>query len=659
MRRYLLVLLAFIFCINSVDAREVYILNNSWRFFFKDENSSDEARFIHLPHTWNTANLGETTSLHQTTANYRRTLFVPQQWQGKRLFLSFGGVMNVADVFVNGSHVGSHKGGYTAFTVEITERVNFGAENTLLVEVSNAYRSDILPTSTDQNLYGGIYRDVELIVTEKNTISPLYYGTQGVIVHQTKATPDIVEGSINVALTGKTDALCNVTVDILSPDGYMAATKSVKAKISNKLINIPFTINNPELWSPQQPSLYNIEVIVGADTVRTTTGFRTIAINENKLLTVNGKRIPIRGVSLSHDKAGRGNALQVSDYQTIFHHLCDVGANAMRSLTGPHAQNLYDMCDRNGTLVWIDIPFTQSPFLSDIAYYANADFENNGINCLTEIVLQNIHHPSVAMWGIFSLLRGRSTELLDYIKTLNTTAKKLDPSRYTVACSNQDGDINFITDLIVWQQSLGWDKGAIADLDIWQKALRENWHHLSQAICYGAGGTIGQQSDNKVSHTVSQHRVPESWQTIFHEGYIERIDEDLFWGIWVNNLFDHGSVRRMGGICNSGLASFDHNTFKDSYFLYKTLWNKEEPCLHIVGKNRQVRRKNNQVIKLYCSQGVPSLTINGDSVLVKNCGQGIFVTDSLMLNDFNTVIATTPELRDSTSFSIGNYLRRK
>jgi len=124
-------------------------------------------------------------------------------------------------------------------------------------------------------------------------------------------------------------------------------------------------------------------------------------------------------------------------------------------------------------------------------------------------------------------------------------------------------------------------------------------------------------------------------------------------------MFDFGAVRHPGGFRNYGLVSFDHNKRKDVYYLYRTLWNKRDHTLHIVGKNREVRAANRQVIKVYCSQGVPTLTINGDSVVMHNRSQGIFVTDSLTLSGFNSVVATTPTLRDSTTFTIGNYLRRK
>jgi beta-galactosidase len=246
-----------------------------------------------------------------------------------------------------------------------------------------------------------------------------------------------------------------------------------------------------------------------------------------------------------------------------------------------------------------------------------------------------------------------------YVKSLNTLAKSLDSSRPTVACSDQDGDINFITDLIVWQQNVGWNKGDVADLDLWQSALRSSWSHLRQGVCYGAGGTKGHHSEDLVSRSSSQHRIPESWQTRFHEGYVSRIDTNLFWGVWLNTMFDFGALRHGGGVRNSGLMAFDHAQSKDAYYLYKTLWNRKSPTLHIVGKNREARLGKCHAVKVYCSRGVPNVTINGQTVAVRNISQGIFVTDSVEMSGYNHVVVSTDKLCDSTTFAVGNYLRRK
>lgn len=660
MKKCLLVLSILLSAALGAEARDTYILNNDWRFFFKEENSSDEARYVRLPHTWNLDALTGDGSYRQTTANYLRTLFIPADWNGKRLFLRFHGVQSVADVFLNGTHIGEHRGGWTAFTFEITDKVRFGSDNTLLVVVSNNYQNDVLPTSTEMNLYGGIYRDVELVVTDKLAVSPVYYGTDGVLVHQNEVSSERAEGSVGVMLIGKKDAPCNVTVDIVSPDGYVAVTKSVKAKADGKMLNIPFSIDNPELWSPKRPNLYKVSVMVGSDSVGVVTGFRKIECTPERKFTVNGKRQFIHGVTLCHDRVPSGSALTDKDYDADLRIIRETGANAIRSAVGPHAQYLYDLCDQQGIVVWIDCPLTQAPFLSDMAYFATPRFEENGRRQLQEIIVQNYNHPSVAMWGIFSLLRGTDKGALEYVRELNALAKSLDKSRPTVACSNQDGEINFITDLIVWQQNVGWSSGSTEDLTVWQSALSSHWNHLAQAVCFGEGGTYGQQNESYVKRgSSSLHRIPESWQTRFHEGYMKYIGENLFWGVWINTMFDFGSARYRAGVRNTGLVSFDRAQRKDAYYLYRTLWNRSMPTLHIVGKNRDIRMRTSQCFTVYSSGDAPILTVNGDTVAVRRMSQGVFRSDSVALKGRNDIRAWSGDCADSMVLTIGSYLKRR
>lgn len=658
MRIFLLFIALLFGAISTLSAREIYVLNNDWQFFFKEENLSDFARNITLPHTWNTDIPTNSNIYLQTTANYKRTLHIPAEWRGKRLFLRFKGVQSVADVFLNGQHIGNHHGGYTAFSFEITKSVNYGGDNILLVAVSNAYRNDVLPTSTDQNTYGGIYRDVELLVTEPTTVSPLYYGTDGVLVHQISVTKERVEGRVDIALLGKRDSSCNVIVDIIAPDGYVSLTKHVKAKIDGKLLSVPFVINNPELWSPAQPSLYKVQVSVGNEEVEVSTGFRDIEVSAERKFMINGRRLRIHGVNLQHDRGAMGNAWKQRHYNEDIALIREMGANAIRSVVGPHAQHLYNECDRLGVVAWVDIPFVRSPFFSDISFYNTPRFKENGELQLREIILQNLNHPSVVMWGIFSHLRGNDDTMLGYIRHLNTTAKRLDNSRPTVACSNQDGDINFITDLIVWQQSIGWERGNISDLEVWQEALRSGWASLRQGVCYGEGSTTSRygNSDMLVQGT---RRVSPRWQTQLHEGYAQYIDGDLFWGIWVNSMFDYGSVRYTQGTRNCGVVAIDHRTRKDAFYLYKSLWNKRVPTLHITGKAVDIRSSERQVFTLYSSTGKPLFMINGDTIAVKNIGRTIYRTDTLTLRGNNRLLLRAGDKSDSMSLTIGNYLRRQ
>ena len=656
MKRFLILAMVLVGTFASVSAREIYSLNSGWKFFYKEENSSDNAREVTIPHTWNLDAFIGDGSYNQTAANYQRTLFVPSEWKGKRLFLRFNGVQSVADVFVNGRHIGDHYGGYTAFTFEITDNVSYGYNNALLVAVSNTYRNDVLPTSTEENIYGGISREVELIVTDKTAISPLYYGTDGVMVHQTDVSKERVSGRVDIALLGRKDVLHNVTVDFLAPDGYVSLSKSVKAKIDGNLVAVPFTIENAELWSPMNPRLYTVRVTVGDEVVEVKTGFRRIEVTPEKKFAINGRRVRIRGVVLGHDRVPKGNAVSNAEITSDLALVREMGANAVHSVTGPHSQYLYNELDRLGMLAWVDFPFTRAPFLSDIPYYSTPRFEMNGLQQLHEIVLQNINHPSVAMWGVFSMLRGNSKQQMDYIRKLNSTAKKIDVSRPTVAMSNQDGDINFITDLIVWQQAIGWENGEITDLDLWQGALRSSWNHLRQAVCYGessnpANGVGVVKCNNSVVASARQQR--------FHEGYSRLVDEELFWGVWLNSMFDGGSARYVRGVRNSGVVAGDHKSRKNLFYLYKSQWNGRKPTLHITDKERAIRSDEKQVLTVYSSMGLPVMTINGDTVACHNVARTIYRTDTLTLKGENLVKATLGDKSDEMTLTIGNYLRVK
>ena len=654
MKRWILYILLIVSAVSSGYAREIYSLNSGWKFFYAEENSSDNAREISLPHTWNLdAFVGNGTYL-QTSANYQRTLFVPSEWRGKRLFLRFHGVQSVADVFINGRHIGDHHGGYTAFTFEITDKVSYGYNNALLVAVSNALRNDVLPTSIEENRYGGIYRDVELLVTEKTSVSPLYYGTDGIMVHQTDVSKERVLGRVDVALLGKKDSSHNVTVDFLAPDGYVSLSKTVKAKIDDNLLSVPFTIENAELWSLGSPRLYTVRVTIDDESVEVKTGFRKIEVTSEKKFTINGRRVRVRGVLLGHDRMPKGNAVSKSEINSDLALIREMGANAVRSVAGPHAQYLYNECDRLGMVAWVDFPFARAPFLSDIPYYSTPRFEMNGVQQLHEIVLQNINHPSVAMWGVFSMLRGNSKQQMDYIRKLNSTAKKLDATRPTVAMSNQDGDINFITDLIVWQQAVGWENGEITDLDLWQGALRTSWNHLRQAVCYGESSN-GMRFSTATAVGCNNSVAAKARQQRFHEGYSHLVDEDLFWGVWLNSMFDMGSARYVRGVRNSGVVAGDHKSRKNLFYLYKSQWNRRQPTLHITDKERDIRSEESQVLTIYSSLGRPVLTINGDTVACENVARTIYRTDTLKLKGTNTVKASVADKEDEMTLTIGNY----
>ena len=661
MKRYIATLLLLAACA-SVQAREVFPLNEGWRFFFKSENSSDNARHVTLPHTWNT-DTGACGYFLETTANYQNDMYVPAEWASKRLFVKFYGVQNVADLFVNGYHVGAHRGGSTAFTFEITDKIRFGEDNALLVVVSNNSRDDVLPASTDMNLYGGIYREAELILTGKTAVSPLHLGSEGVLVRQNSVTSALVEGEAEIYLTSAGESTCMLTLDITAPDGRKVFTKRQKTRLDGRPVVIPFSIADPQLWSPSSPALYRVTASIGEETVTDSvtvrTGFRNIQVTTAGGLTINGERIPVHGVTLYHDNAISGGAVLAQDYDADLQQIRDLGANALRSAVMPHAQYLYDRCDEQGLLVWVDSPLHRSSFLGDVAYFATPQFEQNGIQQLQEIIAQNYNHPSVVMWGIFSRLWMRGDDVTPYLRRLNDTAHAMDRSRPTVACSDQNGGLNFITDLIVWRQDVGWRKGSTDDVAVWRNQLQKNWSNLRSGVCYGGSGFIGHKSYTAQAAPRSNW-MPEERQTRFHEEYVKNLQNDsLFWGTWINNMFDYGSARRPYGINGEGLVTIDRRERKDAYYLYRALWNERKPTLHIVDKRRSLRDRNRQAFSVYSSVGAPTLFVGADTVAMTQYAACQYRSDSVEIQGIVQVKAVAGEQCDSVTLRVGNVLKPK
>lgn len=643
----------------TASARDIYQLNDGWEFFFKSENTSDNARIVTLPHSWNTDPLAG-QNFRETTGNYLREIYIPSEWASKRIFIKFYGAQTVTDLFLNGAHIGEHKGGGTAFAFELTDWIRFGMDNSLQVVVSNTFRSDVLPVSTDQNLYGGLYRDVELIVTDETAISPLYYGSEGVLCRPSRVTKERVEGEIEVHMLTNRNTDATLYFEIFNERGKTIYTRSQRIMGQHKSIRIPFFFDQPQLWSPETPHLYTAMVRLSNDSyhdeVQIRTGFRAVERNSDSgWIAINGEARQLKGVTLHHDHA-LGGLMDNMQLEADLQQVQELGATAIRSSMQPHEQHLYNLCDEQGMLVWIDIPMHRAPFIGDMAYYTTPAFEHNAREQLREIIAQNINHPSVIMWGIFSRLVPRGEDILQCIRNLNTEAKRLDPKRLTVACSDQDGPINFITDLIAWRQDVGWHRGSTSDLQLWRDQLKANWGHLGSAVTYGGEGFLGM-----TARTTQQQRTnlpTEERQTRFHEEYSRQLEADsLFWGMWVENMFEYGSARRPYGLNANGLITLDRREKKDAYYLYRALWNKRVKTVHLANRRDRIRSLSEQSFTVYSSEKDPVLMINDDTVRLWNTSPCIYRSDTVQLRGQVQVRVSAGGVGDGVTMQIGNALR--
>lgn len=671
-RKAALLLTTIIMTCVSVSARDVLSLNENWRIFSTADGSGDQALNISLPDSWD-ANSNYSTNL--TNANYLRTINVPPRWRDRRIYIRFYGVESVADLFVNGNHVGEHRGGATAFTYEITKYLKYGEDNTLMVMVSSSPRNDVLPTSVEHKIYGGINRNVELIITPKCSISPTFYGSDGVFVATKSVDGGDVKGEVKVYLSTLIPCERSINLTIENEMGETLFEKRVdKVKIDGKTpMTIPFEIKDAEVWSPTNPALHRVTVsmIDGeiTDKVSVVTGFRTISVDPNPrakgALLINGEPFLMRGVSLYHDHPSGGGRMSDKSIIEDMQFVEELGANAIRSAVVPHDPSLYNLCDRSGVVVWVDTPLSRAQFLTDVAYYPTESFEQNGIKQMKEVIYQNYNHPSIVMWGLFSLLRTQGDNVVGYLEQLNKVAKSADPSRPTVALSNQNGAINDVSDLIVWQQKMGWDRGKLSDIGIWSNQLHNKWAKFRSGVAYGEGGSIAHQIErSEIEEDKAYNRegwFPEVRQSEMHETYAANLAADsLFWGVWLTSMFDYKAPRTHLGEKTTGLVTFDRDNRKDAFYLYRAMWNKGIETLHIADKRSRILQDSLYTLRVYSSNDdAPVAHVDGGSFEMESVAPSQFVLRDIPITRRRQILVVQGDLRDSITLLYDSPLRAR
>ncbi len=647
----------------SASARESYNISRDWKFFTHSENQS---QLVNLPHQWNLDALSGRTDYFRGNGNYMRYIDAKPEWKDKRVFIRFGGANLVADLLINGRYVGRHKGGGEAFTFEIGNYLNYNGRDLVWVVVDNAKDLDVMPTAGNQIEYGGLYREAEIIVQEPTHIALTHHASPGVYVRTKKVSAEKVEGEVEVKVCSDAVVSAMVQLRVLSPTGAEVLSSVQRVRTINGTTGtfLPFEIEKPELWSGTvAPSLYKFEVsltVAGAtkDNVTVSSGFRYFEVGNNGF-SLNGTPYPIRGVLLHRDRPLSGTAVSEQEVLEDITIAMEMGANAIRVVGGSHHPSFYSICDRMGLLVINDLPFIGSMTLNGKGFFNTEAFKENGKQQLSEMIYQHYNHPSVIVWNLFSELELRGENPVGYVRELHSLAKRLDPKRFTSGWSNQDGEINFITDLIVWSHSYGWGEGLPSDITVWQDQLHANpeWRALRSGVSYKCGGSIFHQSDVLEKPLTTSTWHPERWQTHFHETYIDALKEDgLFWGLFVDTLFDYvakGTSRTSGGVSDMGVVSFNRQVRKDAFYLYKAIWNEDDEFLHLAEKRWSRRREPKQSIKVYTNLPDVELIVNGKFMGGQENTTGVVVWEDVVLQQgTNHIEVTSRGLTDQAYIEI-------
>ena len=606
LRRTFTVLFAAAFSMQMLAQREDKLINQDWSFRFSHQVNANAARRVDLPHTWNAQDaLGGKYDYKRGIGNYTKKIFIRPEWQSKRLFLRFEGANCVSNVFVNGKHIGEHRGGYGAFVFEITDKVEYGKENTLLVRVNNGEQLDVMPLVGDFNFYGGIYRDVHLLLTDNLCISPLDYASSGVYLIQQQITDKQAAICARINLSNGTGELRKAVLRLQVNDGKKTVYETEKEvsmipHTDVQVENIEFILKNPRLWNgTQDPFMYQTVVTLikdgkELDKVEQPLGVRYYITDPDKGFFLNGKHLPLHGVCRHQERAEVGNALYPVHHEEDTRIMLDMGVNAVRLAHYPQATYMYDLMDKHGIVTWAEIPFVGPGGYADKGFVDQPSFRENGKEQLKEMIRQHYNHPSICFWGLFNELKEQGDNPVEYIKELNAIAHQEDPTRPTTSASNQEGALNFITDHIAWNRYDGWYGATPATLATWLDATHKNHPEMKIAISeYGAGASIYHQQDSLVQTVPGSWWHPENWQTEYHIQNWKIINERPYvWASFVWNMFDFGAAHRMegdrSGINDKGLVTHDRKIKKDAYYFYRANWN-PEPMIYIAGR-RNVNR---------------------------------------------------------------------
>lgn len=647
MKKLPIVLAAWLAAFGADAQRHDQLLNDNWQFRFGHQVEKSTVARVDLPHTWNAQDaLSGRTDYKRGLGHYERRLFVPADWKGQRLYLRFEGANSIADLFVNGRHAGQHRGGYGAFVFEITDFVNYGKANTLRVSVNNAETLELMPLVGDFNFYGGLYRDVHLVRTGPTCISLLDHGSSGIRLVQDSVSKDYAAIRALVALSNGSDTAtqAEVLLRLLDGDREVAAQRLTLTLPPDSSVegSLPVSLRRPHLWDGRRdPFRYRAEVSLWrngheVDRVEQPLGLRYYHIDPERGFFLNGRHLPLRGVCRHQDRSEVGNALRREHHDEDAAIMAEMGANAVRLAHYPQAEYFYDLMDRYGFIVWAEIPFVGPGGYSDEGFVNLPAFRQNGREQLVELIRQHYNHPSIVVWGLFNELSMRGDDPVPYIKELNDLAHREDPTRLTVAASNTDGALNFVTDAMAWNRYDGWYGGTPAGLGQWLDHMHTTHPDLRIAISeYGAGASLYHQQDTLVKTVATSFWHPENWQTHYHMANWREISARPFvWGSFIWNLFDFGAAHRHEGdrvgINDKGLVSFDRRTRKDAFYFYKANWNKDEPLLYLAERRATRRTRPVQTFMAFTNQPEAELFVNGTS-----CGHA--KTDSLATVRWNGV----------------------
>ena len=486
-----------------------YRLKESPTGYFKNAKPKDPGELVEydfdtsptldVPGDWNSQR--PELFFYEGTVWYKRSFDYAVQ-PGHRQFLYFGAANYEAIVYLNGEKLGSHIGGFTPFAFEVTGKVK-AKDNFVVVKVDNKRHRDAVPTvNTDWWNYGGLTRGVSLVEVPETYVHDYFIQLQ-------KGSTDTITGWVQ--LSGP-HAAQRVTVSI--PEAGANATVTTDTN-GYAAIRIPAKLN---VWSPENPKLYDVAIAAETDTVHDAIGFRTIETRGTEIL-LNGKPLFLRGVSVHEEAPFRaGRAFSVEDARTLLGWAREMGCNFVRLAHYPHNENMLREADRMGMLVWSESPVYWTIDWENPATFANAS------NQVHESVARDKNRASIILWSVANetpVSPPRTaflTKLVDQIRaedpTRLLTAAMEHHSEGATADANPvilNDPLGAAVDVLGCNEYLGWYDGMPdkADHTTWKIAYNKPlvMSEFGADALYGLHGDAGAKFTEEYQESLFRHQV--------------------------------------------------------------------------------------------------------------------------------------------------------
>jgi beta-galactosidase len=710
-----LLIISLTLCIQSLHARQQTRLNNNWEFLQQDLGGIWEAvrpvgkgnpesvplwQPVTLPHCVNASDaVDPDVNYYQGPAWYRTQLELKNPYANGRTLLHFEGAGQKTEVYVYTTKVATHVGGYDEFTADITDAVHaftqtevyqkqFKGKVPIAIRTDNSRDLEMIPSDlSDFNLYGGIYRYLNLVYTPALSIDQLFVlaetdpaGKTGKLTIRSRFYNP--QGISNTSLV----------VKLFDPAGKLVQDLTKEIMIGNGDISIAaLTIKKPQLWSTETPKLYTVEVTLkrpeGNYTQREKIGFRHFEFVDHGPFKLNGKRLLLRGTHRHEDHAGVAAAMTDEQMRAEMIMMKEMGVNFIRLGHYQQSRTILNLCDSLGIVVWEEIPWCRGGLGGDV-------YKEQARRMLRNMIEQHYNHASVIIWGLGNendwpgdFPEFDKEKIRTFMKELNDLSHQLDPTRKTAIRR-----CDFCKDIVdVYSPSIwaGWYRGIYTEYkSVSEEEFKKVNHFLH--VEWGGDSHAGRHSetpDKALQNIKPAGAADERAGDASLFGGAARASKDGDWSeSYICNLVDWHLKEQETMPWLTGTAQWPFKDFstpvrpdnpvpymnqkgvverdltkKEAYFVFQSYWT-SKPMAHIYGHSWPVRwggAEEEKMVKVYSNCDEAELFLNGKSYGVKKRSSPDFPAAGLRwnlrfnkgLNTINVIARKGKEfVRDAISF---------